>query len=242
LLQDSGAPLTLQEVSTQSRINKSTAFRLLSHLEREHYLGRDDKGAYSLGPNLLRLGSKYKVQAPLREAARESLWELWRATQETVNLAVLDGLDVVYIDCLESPHGFRLVSNVGTRAVLYRTALGKALGAYLPPEQCEQIVKSLKFQAFTPHTLTSAAQLSRAFETVRHAGFAVDNEESVLGLRCIAAPILDGRRIAVAAVSISGPASRITAQRTATLGDVVKSVAQEISSRVASLPARLFVT
>ena len=166
---------------------------------------RDEKGGYTLGAKLLQMGSDYNVQAPLREMARESLWELWRVTKETVNLAVLDGVEVVYIDCLESPHDFRLVSNGGMRAVLNRTALGKALLAFQPPEHRERLIKSLHFQAFTPHTLTSAEELSKELTPIRQSCYAVDNEESVLGLRCIAAPILDKRGNAVAAISISGP-------------------------------------
>ena len=176
------------------------------------------------------------MQAPLRERAREALWELWRVTQETVNLAVLDGLEVVYIDCLESPHDFRLVSNVGMRAVLYRTALGKAIVAFLPPEQRELLVKSLRFQAFTPHTLTSPEQLNRELNAIHKSAYAVDNEESVLGVRCIAAPIMDSKGIAVAAISISGPTSRITTQKTASLGNVVKATAREIALRIVSPP------
>ena len=234
LLQESRSALSLQEIAGQAGINKSTACRLLAHLEAEKYLGRDDRGGYCLGQKLLRLGNHYHVQAPLRERARESLWELWRITQETVNLAVLDGLEVVYIDCLESPHDFRLVSNAGMRAVLYRTALGKAIVAFLPPEQRDLIVKSLRFQAFTPHTLTSVEQLSRELNTIGKNAYAVDNEESVLGLRCIAAPILNKKGIAVAAISISGPSSRITPQKTTALGTTVKAAAQEISERLAS--------
>jgi IclR family acetate operon transcriptional repressor len=237
LLQDSRSPVSLHEISSQAGINKSTALRLLAHLEGEKYLRRDEKGGYSLGPKLLRLGRDYNVQAPLREIARESLWELWRVTHETVNLAVLDGVDVVYIDCLESPHDFRLASNSGTRAVLHRTALGKALLAYQPSEQCERLIKSLRFQAFTPNTITSACALSRELSSIRRSGFAVDNEESVLGLRCIAAPILDRKGIAAAALSISGPASRITPQKTPSLGDAVMSAAHEVSVRIISQPA-----
>ena len=236
LLQDSGSPLSLHEISIQAGINKSTALRLLAHLEGEKYLRRDERGGYSLGPKFLRLGSDYNVQAPLREMARESLWELWRVTQETVNLALLDGFDVVYIDCLESPHDLRLVSNVGMRAVLYRTALGKALLAFQPAEQCERLIKSLRFETFTPHTITSAFELDRELNSIRQSGFAVDNEESVVGLRCIAAPILDTREIAVAAISISGPTSRITPQKTPTLGEAVKAAAREVSGRIVSQP------
>lgn len=237
LLRDSHSPVSLHEISSQAGINKSTALRLLAHLEREKYLRRDEKGGYSLGPQLLELGSDYKVQAPLREIARESLWELWRVTHETVNLAVLDGPDVVYIDCLESPHDFRLVSNSGMRAALYRTALGKALLAYQPSEHCERIIKSLRFHPFTPNTITSMPALSRELGSVRRSGYAVDNEESVLGLRCIAAPILNGKGIAVAAISISGPASRITPQETPALGEAVRTAAQEISARIILRPA-----
>jgi len=237
LLQDSRAPMTLHEISSQTGINKSTALRLLAHLEGEAYLRRDEKGGYSLGPKLLRMASDYNVQAPLREMARESLWELWRITQETVNLAVLDGADVVYIDCLESPHDLRMVRNRGMRAVLQRTALGKALLAYQSSEHREKLVKSLRFQAFTPNTLTSALEMSQELIAIRQAGYAVDNEESVLGLRCIAAPILDGRGIAVAAISISGPSSRITPQKTPALGEAVKTAAQEVSDRIVSRPA-----
>ena len=237
LLQDSRSPLSLHDISIQAGINKSTALRLLAHLEGEKYLRRDERGAYSLGPKFLRLGSDYNVQAPLRETARESLWELWRISQETVNLAVLDGLDVVYIDCLESQHDLRLVSNVGMRAVLYRTALGKALLAFQPAERCERIIKSFRFEMFTPHTVTSAFELTRELNSIRESGFAVDNEESVLGLRCIAAPILDTREIAVAAISISGPTSRITPQKTPTLGEAVKAAAREVSAQIVSQPA-----
>ena len=237
LLRDSRSPVSLHEISLQAGINKSTALRLLAHLEGEKYLRRDEKGGYTLGAKLLQMGSDYNVQAPLREMARESLWELWRVTQETVNLAVLDGVEVVYIDCLESPHDFRMVSNRGMRAVLHRTALGKALLAFQPPEHRERLIKSLRFQAFTPNTLTSAFALSRELITIRQSGYAVDNEESVLGLRCIAAPILDRKGIAVAAISISGPASRITPQKTAALGKAVKTAAYEVSERIVSQPA-----
>jgi DNA-binding IclR family transcriptional regulator len=237
LLRDARSPIALHDISTQAGINKSTALRLLAHLEGENYIRRDEKGGYSLGHKLLQMGSDYNVQAPLREMARESLWELWRVTQETVNLAVLDGLDVVYIDCLESPHDFRMVSNRGMRAVLHRTALGKALLAFQPPEHRERLIKSLHFEAFTPNSLMSAEELSKELITIRQSCYAVDDEESVLGLRCIAAPVLDKKGNAVAAISISGPSSRITPQKTAALGKAVKTAAYEISERIVAQPA-----
>jgi len=233
LLQDSPNSMNLKEISEQSGINKSTALRLLAHLERERYVSRDEKGGYSPAANLLHLGGPSKIQGTLRRVARPYLWALWRTTQVTVNLAVLDGLEIVYLDCLESVHQFRLVAHVGMRAVLYRTALGKAMLAFLPTERREAILGSLTFEAFTPNTLASSEQLSSELERIRALGYAVDNEESHLGLRCIAAPILDPSREPLAAISVSGPTGRVTSETVRGLGTAVKQAAGGVTARVA---------
>jgi len=237
LIQSSPSPLTLQDVSARAGINKSTALRLLAHLEAERYLSRDEKGAYALGARLLRFGNRVNTQATLRETARQSLWELWRATQETVNLAVLEGLEVVYIDCLESPHDFRLVTNIGMRAVYYRTALGKAIAAFLSRERQNLLLGSTVFHSFTPNTVGSADGLARQLEAIRQAGFAVDNEESVLGLRCVSAPVLDEKGRPAAAISVSGPTSRITCEKVPEFAEAVRKAAQGVSARIAAMRA-----
>ena len=189
-LRSSASPLTLKDISELTGINKSTALRFLTHLENERYVTRDSRAGYSVGARLLQLGVRSTFHVNLLEAARLPLRELWRVTQETVNLGVLDTIEVVYLDCIESPQSFRLVANPGTRAVVYRTALGKAILAYLPQEQVAPMIASLTFQAFTPKTITSATMLRKELERAAQQGYAIDDEESVLGVRCFAAGYL----------------------------------------------------
>src|SRR5246127_3785317 len=130
-LQGSSSGLALKAICDQTGINKSTAHRFLKHLERERYLLRTEAGAYLIGPRLSQLSARGNQEATLQAGARPMLWDLWKATHETVNLGVLDQGTVLYIDVIESPHEFRLASRVGTRRSLHGTALGKALADFL---------------------------------------------------------------------------------------------------------------
>jgi len=230
LLEDvQSAPASLTELSLHTGINKSTALRILAHLEREGYVFRDTRGAYHTGTALLRLGVRSSLEVHLREAAQAPMRELWRITQETVNLGLLDGLEVLYLDSLESPQSFRLVANVGTRAVAYRTALGKAILAFTPPPDREASLAAFQFHAFTPRTITTRAQLEAELASVETQGYAIDDEESVLGVRCLAAPIFDTAHAVVAGISISGPTSRITAKRIPEFAAALRAAAAQIS-------------
>ncbi|MCX6621321.1 MAG: helix-turn-helix domain-containing protein, partial [Acidobacteria bacterium] len=147
ILQDLQAePANLTDISRRTAINKSTALRILAHLETEGYVARDAQGAYHTAAP----GARSSFEVHLREAAQAPLRELWRITQETVNLGLLDGLEVLYLDSLESPQSFRLVANAGTRAVAYRTALGKAILAHMPAETSAAILDAFHFQPYTP--------------------------------------------------------------------------------------------
>src|SRR5258706_802298 len=154
-LDGSASGLQLKQVSEQTRINKSTAYRFLAHLETEGYLFRDDAGAYIVGPKLARLGSGIAYHATLRNVSRPVMQRLGELTSETVNLAVLDGVNVLYLDVMESSHTFRLVSQVGTRRPLHCTALGKVMLAHTPRDERDAIVASLRLERFSPHTITS---------------------------------------------------------------------------------------
>jgi DNA-binding IclR family transcriptional regulator len=231
-LQGSASPLTLKEISEQTSIHKSTALRFLTHLETERYVTRDARGAYRVGDKLLQLGARSSFQVHLREAAQEPLRELWRITQETINLGILDGLEVVYLDCLESPQSFRLVANAGTRAAAYRTALGKAMLAHLAAERRNAVIESLVFRAFTPKTITSPEWFRAELEKIRKRGYAIDDEESVLGVRCLAAPVLNAEQEPIAALSISGPTARMTNGKLPEFAAAIRAAAREISSRL----------
>ncbi len=224
--------LNLKQIAMQTGINTSTAYRLLAHLEREGYLARDHAAYYSLGMKLLQLAAGGSNETSLRETAGPVLRELARSTEETVNLAVVDQGTVLYLDVVESSHIFRLVSTVGLRRPLYSTALGKALLAFAAPGEAERVIASLRFEVLTPRTITSASALKKQLKRIRQRGFSVDDEEAVLGARCIAAPVLNAAHEAVAAISLAGPTARITQNRIRELGAAVMAAAQLISARM----------
>jgi len=241
-LQGSSSGLGLKAICDQTGIHKSTAHRFLKHLEREQYLIRTEAGAYLIGPRLSQLSARGNHEATLQAVARPILWELWKSTQETVNLAVLDQRTVLYVDVIESPHEFRLSSRVGTRRSVHVTALGKSLMAFLPAETRENILSSIAFQPATPRTIGNLVQFRQELEKIRRRGYAVDDEEAVQGARCVSAPILNSDGEPIAAASVSGPVTRVSPNVVAGLAGAVTSAARAISaamgfSQPASEPA-----
>jgi DNA-binding IclR family transcriptional regulator len=232
LLQAYPSGLDLNSVSQRTGIHKSTTYRFLACLEQEGYLVRNEQSAYVLGVKLLQLGAVSDQHHVLRESSDPSLRELWQATAETVNLGVLEGGNILFLRVLESPHAFRLVSGIGARRSLHCTAMGKALAAFLPSRQESQILNSIHFEAVTPHTLTNLAQFKKDLERIRYYGYALNDEESVLGARAIGAPVLNAEGTAVAAVSVSGPITRITEGKIPILAEAVKRTAREIAARL----------
>jgi DNA-binding IclR family transcriptional regulator len=229
-LQGSSAGLGLKAICDLTGIHKSTAHRFLKHLEREGYLVRTEAGAYLIGPRLSQMSTRGSQGATLQAVARPILWELWKSTQETVNLAVLDQGTVLYVEVIESPHEFRLSSRVGTRRSLHVTALGKALAAFLPAELRTSVLSTIKFQPATPKTIMNLVQFRQELEKIRRQGFAVDDEEAVQGARCVSAPILNADREPIAAVSVSGPVTRVSPNQVAALAGAVRSAARAISA------------
>ena len=228
--------LDLKAICEEAGINKSTAYRFLAHLEREGYLMRDSAGSYLLGMKLLQLGSQENHRTMLQQVAAPVVRDLWKATEETVNVGVLHGSQVLYVAVLESPHAFRLVSKIGMRRPLHSTALGKALLAFGADDENENLLSSLSFPILTPHTLTSRIQLQKELADVRSLGYALDNEENVMGARCVGAPVLNARREAIAAISLAGPITRISADKVPVFASAVKDAAREIASRMGFQP------
>lgn len=230
VIEASPSGLALKSICEITRLNKSTAHRFLKHLEREGYLIRSDTGKYLIGPRLSQMGSRADHRVTLQAVARPILLELWKSTRETVNLATLDQGSVLYLEVIESPHEFRLSSRVGSRRSLHATALGKALAAYLHEKHRDQILSGLTFQPLTPNTIMNLVQLRQELEKVRRHGFAVDEEETTLGARCVSAPVLGADGEAVAAISVSGPVTRIGREQVAALSAAVVEAARAISA------------
>lgn len=226
--------LQLRDLAEKTGLNKSTVHRFASHLEAEAYLFRDESGTYTLGPKLTRMGGGVSLQATLCNISRPTIERLWKSTGETVNLAVLDGTDVLYIDVLETEHTFRLVSKVGTRRPFHCTSLGKAIVANVDDDRMkEKLFSNISFDdARTPRSITNLGRLKRELGLIQKRGFAVDEGEAVTGIRCIGAAIfgVDGK--AVAALSVSGPMVRVTKDRLPFFIAELLEATQEISTRV----------
>src|ERR1700730_881624 len=229
-IQGSPSGLTLKPICEITGVHKSTAHRFLKHLERDGYLIRTEVGTYLIGPKFSHLSARANHRATLQAVARPILWELWKSTRETVNLGALDQGTVLYVEVIESPHEFRLSSRVGTRRSLHATALGKALAAFLTDDQKERALAAIQFQPLTPKTIMNLVQFRQELEIIRKQGYAVDDEETTLGARCVSAPVLGANQEVVAAVSVSGPVTRISPAQVPAVAAAVMNAARAISS------------
>jgi IclR family acetate operon transcriptional repressor len=230
LLDDVPGGLPLKDVAQNTGINKSTAYRFLSHLESEGYLFRDSLGNYMVGVKLARLGSGASFQSTFSKIARPTMENLRKSTGETINLAVLDGTKVLYIDVLETVHTFRLVTRVGSHLPFHSTSLGKAMVAAIEDSaRVEEFLNSVEFERTTPKTITSMARLKKQLAKIRNQGYALDDEEAVTGVRCLGAAVLGPDGAVVGAISISGPVVRVTSDRAPGFSRELCKAAREIS-------------
>jgi DNA-binding IclR family transcriptional regulator len=224
---------TLQDVAQRSGLPKSSCFRFLSTLEARGYVerGTADK-RYRLTLKLVEISQRLISQNPVRRRAMPQMYLLSEKFGETVNLAVLSGGDVLYIETVESHRPFRVTESPGGRSPVYLTALGKAMAAHLSQGDLGRLLERQSFHGQTPHTITSRDQFLECLEQVRRTGYALDNEESELGVRCVAAPILGPGGYPVAAVSISSPAARLELTEFETVATAVAVACRTISEQI----------
>jgi DNA-binding IclR family transcriptional regulator len=230
LLDQNPGGLKLKDIADQSKINKSTAHRFLSHLEAQKYLFRDNLGTYMIGPKLTKLGTGINFHATLAKICRGVLENLRAVTGETVNLAVLDGFEVLYVDVIETDHTFRLVSGVGTRRPFYCTSLGKAILANIDDDhKREELFAAIRFEPVTPRTITNLTRLKKQLAVTRKQGYALDDEEAVAGIRCLGAAIRDAEGTVLGAISVAGPVVRVTTARLPLFSKEICKAAREIT-------------
>lgn len=231
--------VSLGELASRTRMIKSSVFRILYTLGQLGYVQKDPQGHYSMTPRWENLCIGAQPTRELIKLAAPLMTVLLNRFRETVNLGILDGGDVLYVHVLESPHAFRLAAHAGMRSPLYSTALGKCLLSYLSREQVDTILKRHPLRPLTPHTARDGAAFKRDLSRVRAQGFAVDNGEDSSGARCVAAPITNVAGEVIAAISISGPAGRITHKLDSELAKALMDTCGRISTtlRYASLPS-----
>jgi len=237
MLAQSSKGVSLGDIAAAVDLPKGTTHRLLSSLMYFDFIRQDDESRkYSLGFKLAELGGILLEQIDLRREAEPFLHALSNRVGETVYLVLLDGVEVVYIEKIEPEDQsivLRATSKVGQRNAVNSCSLGKALLAHLPEQELDALFKKMPFIRKTANTITNPNQLKEHLQSVRAQGYALDDEESEEGIRCVAAPVFNDRKTAVAAISISGPSIRMTRQRIEeTLKDEVMQTALQISHKL----------
>ena len=231
-------PLTLTEISYQMHIPKTTVFRYLQTLRAHTFVTYDtETDCYQLGLRLWELGQAVGENLRVREIALPLIQALRDRFNETVNLGVIDGREVVYVEMAESNYALRMRAEIGGRDPIYSTALGKAILAFLPDAQWPQHLPA-RLVARTANTLTTLAALRHDLLLTRERGYSLDQGENEDGAYCVGAPIQDHRGRVIAALSISAPASRLTAERKLEVAIAVTDTAAAVSRRLGFDAAR----
>jgi DNA-binding IclR family transcriptional regulator len=224
--------LGISALAKRLGVAKSTAHRLATTLVGEGLLEQDrDSGRYRLGIALFRLGALVRQRMDVSSEAKAFLYDLREATHESVHLAILDGVEIMYVFNLESTQAIRMRSDIGVRKPAYCTAEGQALLAFQPAETIDAAIDAGLAQR-TPQTITDASRLREALAEIRKRGCAIEDEESEVGMRAIAAPIRDDSGTVIAAVGVAGPVTRLSRRTIATFVPHVIETAAAISRRL----------
>jgi IclR family pca regulon transcriptional regulator len=231
--------LSLMEVVAALKINKSTAYRVLSTLETLGYLERDaNTRRYRPSLKVLELGFTALNSLEVRQVARPYLERLAQEVNETASLGMLNGMDVVYIDRVRNRSIVGVVLGVGSHVSAHCTALGKVLLAYLPQEELKSRLVQSNLTALTPRTFVEPSKLLDELELIRQRGYAINDEELAIGLRAVAAPIRDLSQKTVAAINVSGPVTTISLRRLKNeLAPAVVETAAQISAALGYNPS-----
>ncbi|MET9480405.1 IclR family transcriptional regulator [Streptomyces sp. NPDC006638] len=231
---DAGGEVGLSELSASSGLPLPTIHRLMRTLVACGYVRQQSNRRYALGPRLIRLGES--SARLLGTWARPYLARLVEETGETANMALLDGDEIVYVAQVPSKHSMRMFTEVGRRVLPHSTGVGKALLAHTPPEEVRALLARTGMPAATEKTITTAEGFLAALETVRGAGYAIDDNEQEMGVRCVAVSVPNSPT--AAAISISGPAGRVTEAVTERIVPVLQEVARDLSAALASTTAQ----
>ncbi len=221
------------EASERLGVARSTAHRLLAMLQYHGFAQQDPIGrVYRPGPALLRVGLTIVQEMDVRRQARPTLEELAHRFDETAHLVVLQGREILFVDCVESSRALRAGARVGSCLPAHCTAAGKALLAELPEQRLRDLYPSAALDPLTPNSITRRVDLERELAAIRARGYAINTEESEVGLAAVAAAVRDGEGRPVGAVTVAGPAQRFAESRLGQVAAALLSAVGEISARL----------
>lgn len=202
--------LSANDVAKLIDVSRSTAFRFMITLENRGYVTKTAYGKYRLGLNLFSLGMLAYNRMELVSIAHPILMETAAESGETCHIAILDGgVRVIFVDKALGSSWLKMDTALGHSYYAHCTGTGKAMLAYQTPQFINQYIRNTRFVQNTPHSIKDAQELLRVLDEVRYNGYAYDNEEAELGLTCYAKPLVDSSGRPYAAISISGPTTRM---------------------------------
>jgi IclR family acetate operon transcriptional repressor len=224
---------TLSELALRTGMPPSSAHRLLSTLAQSRYVAFDEAtNEWSVGVEAFRTGSAFLRRMRVVDAAREVMRQLVDQTGETANVGVPDGGEVVFVSQIETSHPIRAFFGPGARSPMHASGIGKALLAAMPRAEAERRLQKTGLPEFTPKTLAAPRALFEDLERIRERGWALDDEERNLGMRCVAAAIHNAHGEAVAGISVSGPAARMPLDAVGEFGPVVRRAAAAVTETI----------
>lgn len=233
ILGEEGNPMSISSIAKRVNLKISTVHRLLATLIHKGFVEQeDDSSKYKLSFKLMSLGQASVYPVDLRAKARPFLEKLVELCNETANLSILEGTEVVYIDQVESTNMVivRMFSTIGSRRQIHCTGSGKVLLAHLAEDKRESILESIELKHYTDETITDVNILRKELARIKKQGYALDMGERVIEMRCVAAPIFRHDGEVIAAISVSGPSSRITSYYLNNeLIDILRNVANKLS-------------
>ncbi|MFJ8692385.1 IclR family transcriptional regulator [Streptomyces roseolilacinus] len=234
LFLDGDGTLSAPEITRRLQLPRTTVHELVTTLAARSYLVPlpEQPGRYRLGVRTYQLGSRYAEQLDLAAEGQRVAREVAETCDETVHVAILEGLDVIYIAKVDSTHAVRMVSAAGRRLPAHCTSVGKMLLASLSQDEFDARVEGHDLVAMTPDSLTDPDDLRAALDVVRERGIATEHRESNPDVSCVAAPVRDGAGRVVAALSISVPMIRWSEEREAELAELAAKGAADLSVRL----------
>jgi IclR family acetate operon transcriptional repressor len=225
--------VTLSEAAKETRLAVSTAHRLLTTLQQDRFVRFDsERGVWTIGVQAFSVGSAFLRARELTAIARPHMRQLMERSGETVNLAVEDRGEAIYVAQIECRKLMRAITRPGGRALMHASAVGKALMSAMSEEEVEKIVATHGLPRETDKTISTPIKLRTELAIIRQRGFAVDDEENAVGLRCIAAVVYDEHSQPVAGLSLSGPMARISDDSIPALGEAVFEAARKITANL----------
>lgn len=231
LLAENGS-MSVSHIAAALGYNRAGAHRFVSTFKDLGYVHQNADGKYELTFKLLELSTKLASRFEIRKSASSYMRHLSASFHETINLGFLDQQDVVHLDKIDSPELLRPDPEIGSRAPAHATALGKAILAFLPPEELDIFLQKADWTPRTSRTCSSPEALVDQLQKIQDQGYAVDEEELCLGLRCVAVPIFDHRQYPRYAISISGPSMRMTSERIEHMSRELFQVGKSLSQRL----------